>query len=70
MFETVVALRVEGVSLPAVSRVEGLAWNTVARWLERAAAVCGRVLRVHTRKAEGTSSRSIVQRSMGVNASL
>ena len=33
---------VGGVSLSAISRVEGLAWNTVARWLERAAAVCRR----------------------------
>ena len=41
-FDTVVALRVEGVSLSAISRVEGLAWNTVARWLDRAAAVCRR----------------------------
>jgi IS1 family transposase len=36
----VVALRVEGVSISAVARVEGLAWNTVARWLEKAAGVC------------------------------
>ena len=35
-----VALRVEGVSISAVARVEGLAWNTVARWLEKAADVC------------------------------
>ena len=41
-FDAVVALRVEGVSLSAISRVEGLAWNTAARWLERAAAVCRR----------------------------
>ncbi len=41
-FDTVVTLRVEGVSLSAISRVKGLAWNTVARWLERAAAVCRR----------------------------
>ena len=39
-FDAVVALRVEGVSLSAVARVEGIAWNTVARWLEHAAAVC------------------------------
>ena len=39
-FDTVVTLRVEGVSLSAIARVERLAWNTVARWLERAAAVC------------------------------
>ena len=28
--------------MSAIARVEGLAWNTVARWLERAAAVCRR----------------------------
>ena len=39
-FDTVVTLRVEGVSLSAIARVERLAWNTVARWLERAASVC------------------------------
>ena len=41
-FDTVVALRVEGVSISAIARVEGIAWNTVARWLERAAQVCRR----------------------------
>ena len=41
-FDTVVALRVEGVSISAIARVEGIAWNTVARWLEKAAAVCRR----------------------------
>ena len=41
-FDTFVTLRVESVSLSAIARVEGLAWNTVARWLERAAAVCRR----------------------------
>ena len=39
-FDAVVALRVEGVSLSAIARVEGIAWNTVARWLEKAAAGC------------------------------
>ena len=38
--DSVVTLRVEGVSLSAIARTERLAWNTVARWLERAAAVC------------------------------
>ena len=28
--------------MSAIARIEGLAWNTVARWLERAAAVCRR----------------------------
>jgi transposase-like protein/IS1 family transposase len=41
-FDTVVTLRVEGVSLSAIARTERLAWNTVARWLERAGAVCRR----------------------------
>ena len=41
-FDTVVALRVEGVSISAIARIEGIAWNTVARWLERAAQVCRR----------------------------
>jgi transposase-like protein len=31
-FDTVVALRVEGISISATARVEGIAWNTVARW--------------------------------------
>ena len=41
-FDAVVALRVEGVSISAVARVEGIAWNTVARWLEKAAEACRR----------------------------
>ena len=41
-FDVVIALRVEGVSISGISRVEGIAWNTVARWLERAAQVCRR----------------------------
>jgi len=41
-FDAVVALRVEGVSISAIARIEGIAWNTVARWLERAAQVCRR----------------------------
>ena len=39
-FDAVVALRVDGVSLSAIARVEGIAWNTVARWLEHAADGC------------------------------
>ena len=39
-FDSVVTLRVEGVSLSAIARIERLAWHTVARWRERAAAVC------------------------------
>ncbi len=36
----VAALSVEGVSKSSIARVKGLAWNTVDRWLERAAACC------------------------------
>ena len=39
-FDAVVALRVEGVNISAIARVEGIAWNTAARWLEKAASVC------------------------------
>lgn len=39
-FDAVVTLRVEGVSISAIARVEGIAWNTVARWLEKAADAC------------------------------
>ena len=38
----VIALRVEGVSISSISRIKGIAWNTVARWLEKAAQVCRR----------------------------
>jgi len=33
-------LSVEGVSKSSIARVKGVAWNTVDRWLERAAACC------------------------------
>ena len=32
-FDGVIALRVEGVSISSISRIKGIAWNTVARWL-------------------------------------
>ena len=41
-FDGVIALRVEGVSISSISRIKGIAWNTVARWLEKAAQVCRR----------------------------
>ena len=47
-FDTVVTLRVEGVNISAIARVERLTWNTVARWLERAAAVCRQCSRSRT----------------------
>ena len=41
-FDAVITLRVEGVSICAIARVKGIAWNSVARWLEKAAAACRR----------------------------
>ena len=37
VFDEVVSLSVEGVNKSAISRVKEIAWNTVHRWLERAA---------------------------------
>ena len=42
MFDEVAALSVEGLSKSAIARVKGIAWNTVHRWLERAACSCRR----------------------------
>jgi transposase-like protein/IS1 family transposase len=39
-FDEVAALSVEGVSKSAIARVKRIGWNTVNRWLERAAAYC------------------------------
>ena len=41
-FDEVATLSVEGMSKSAMARVKGIAWNTVHRWLERAAAWCRR----------------------------
>ena len=40
IFDQVAALSVEGVSKSAIARVQQIAWNTVDRWLEKAAAWC------------------------------
>jgi hypothetical protein len=42
VFDEVVSLSVEGVNKSAISRVKEIPWNTVHRWLERAAACCRR----------------------------
>ena len=41
-FDEVAALSVEGFNKSAIARVKGIAWNTVHRWLERAASWCRR----------------------------
>src|SRR6185436_10116197 len=42
IFDEVAALSVEGMNKSAIARVKRIAWNTVHRWLERAAAWCRR----------------------------
>ena len=41
-FDDVAALSVEGLNKSAIARVKHVAWNTVDRWLQRAAASCRR----------------------------
>jgi IS1 family transposase/transposase-like protein len=41
-FDEVAVLSVEGLNKSAISRVKGVAWNTVAHWQEKAAAFCRR----------------------------
>ena len=41
-FDEVATLSVEGLNKSAIARVKQIAWNTVHRWLERAAAWCHR----------------------------
>ena len=48
-FDEVAALSVEGVGKSAIARAKRIAWNTVDRWLEKAAACCRRFNDVNTR---------------------
>ena len=41
-FDEVAALSVEGMNKSAIARVQQIAWNTVDRWLEKAAVLCRR----------------------------
>ena len=41
-FDEVATLSVEGLNKSAIARVKGIGWNTVDRWLEKAAASCRR----------------------------
>ena len=36
-FDEVAAMSVEGIRKSSIARIKGLSWNTVARWIERAA---------------------------------
>ena len=48
-FDQVASLSVEGVNKSAISRVQSVAWNTVHRWLEKAAKSCRQFNRNNTR---------------------
>jgi transposase-like protein/IS1 family transposase len=52
VFDEVAALSVEGLNKSAIARVKRIAWNTVHRWLEKAAAWCRRF---NNRKIKGLS---------------
>ena len=52
-FDEVATLSVEGMSKSAIARVKRVTWNTVHRWLERAAAWCRRF---NDRKIKGLSA--------------
>jgi DNA-directed RNA polymerase specialized sigma24 family protein len=41
-FDEVAALSVEGLNQSAIARAKRISWNTVHRWLERAAGCCRR----------------------------
>ncbi len=47
-FDRVATLSVEGVNKSAIARLENIAWSTVARWIERAAAAAHRFNRSRT----------------------
>ena len=51
-FNDVATLSVESLNKSAIARVKGIGWNTVARWLEKAAASCRRF---NDRKITGLS---------------
>ena len=48
-FDQVASLSVEGVNKSAISRVQSVGWNTVHRWLKKAAKSCRQFNRTNTR---------------------
>ncbi len=64
-FDEVAALSVEGVNKSSIARVQQIAWNTVDRWLERAAASCRRfnhrrITRIKIRELQADEIRTRV----------
>jgi transposase-like protein/IS1 family transposase len=65
MFDQVAALSVEGVNKSAIARVQQIAWNTVDRWLEKAAASCRqfnhqRITRIEIRELQADEIQTMV----------
>jgi IS1 family transposase len=60
-FDGVAALSVEGVNKSAIARLEGLSWNTIARWLELAAALARRFNAKHLRGHELVELNTFLQ---------
>jgi transposase-like protein/IS1 family transposase len=56
VFDEVASLSVEGLNKSAIARVQQIAWNTVHRWLERAAVWCRRF---NNRKIKGLSAMEL-----------
>src|SRR5688572_23749492 len=66
-FDEVAALSVEGVNKSSIARVKQPAWNTVDRWLEKAAAVCRRfnqqrIKEIYVRELQADEIRTIAQK--------
>ena len=64
-FDEVAALSVDGVNKSAISRVKQIAWNTVDRWLEKAAASCrrfntSRITKIEIRELQADEIRTMV----------
>ena len=51
-FDEVAALSVEGVGKSAIARVKGIGWNTVDRWLERAASYCRKFIDTNVKELD------------------
>jgi transposase-like protein len=52
MVNQVAALSIEGLNKSAIARVNRISWNTVARWLERAATFCCRFNQQRIKRVE------------------
>src|SRR5687767_10451099 len=64
-FDEVAALSVEGVNKSTIARAKRIAWNTVDRWLEKAAEFCRRfntlkITKIHIRELQADEICTIV----------